>query len=487
MKIVLLNPPYFPMFSRQSRSPAVTKSSTLYYPYYLSYAAGVLENEGFDVYLIDAPAEGLNRDDTIKKISDIKPEIVICETSTPSIENDAFVMESIKKIGVKYIIAVGTHVSATPEETLKEYPFIDVIARGEYEYTVREIVQKIKDQKGSDFFLGITGTTYSKDGKITNNKDREKIQNLDELPFVSSVYKKHFRKHLSVYFYGANLNPVVSIISGRGCPYQCAFCVYPQVMMGHEYRLRSIKNLVDELEYIKKELPEVKEIFIEDDTFTVNKKRAMEICDEIIKRKLKIIWSTNSRASADLELLSKMKKSGCRLLCVGFESGSQELLDKMGKGIKLSDYFDFVNSAKCAGVMVHGCFIYGNEGETKETMKRTLALAKKLNCDSAQFYPIMVYPGTRAYKKYLEMGFITAKRYSEWLTKEGLHNCVVDLPNISKEELVSFCDYSRRKFYLNPKYLLFKFIQVIRHPREFKRNFRAAKTLMRYIFRGMKK
>ena len=126
--------------------------------------------------------------------------------------------------------------------------------------------------------------------------------------------------------------------------------------------------------------------------------------------------------------------------------------------------------------------MYGNEGETRETMRETLELAKKLNCDTAQFYPIMVYPGTRAYKTYKDKGYIVAKSYRDWLTSDGLHNCVVSLPNISKEELVAFCDQSRREFYLRPKYILSKAAQVVLHPKEFKRNFRAAWTFLRYLF-----
>ena len=521
MKIVTLNPPYFPMFSRASRSPAVTKSSTLYYPFFLSYATGVLEDDGFDVSLIDAPGAKLDRQATIEKIKALKPEIVFCETCTPSIENDLEVMKEIKEAGVPMVVAVGTHVSALPEEVLSQNPFVDAVCRHEYEYIARDVAnwvrgrrtevrgregtevggQRTEVRKGQRSEVGgqraegggqrtedgwdlsdIKGISYRCNGRICHNPARPHIENLDELPFVSRVYRDHLRPHIDSYFYGANLHPVVSILSGRGCPHRCAYCVYPQTMMGHRYRLRSVKNLVDELEFISNELPEVKEIFLEDDTLTVNQARARAISQEIIDRKLKIIWSTNSRADADYETMRIMHKSGCRLLCVGFESGSQEILDKLQKHIIRDNYFKFRDDARRAGLLIHGCFMYGNDGETKETMRQTLELAKELNCDTAQFYPIMVYPGTRAYDDYKKMGYITAHSYREWLTPDGQHNCVISLPNISKEELVAFCDQSRREFYLRPKYILSKVRQIFSHPRETKRILRASGTLMKHIF-----
>ena len=483
MRIITLNPPYFPMFSRASRSPAVTKSSTLYYPFFLAYATGVLEDNGFDVTLVDAPAEKINRQQTVERIRQFQSDIVVCETSTPSIENDMEIVAELKKAGIPFVVAVGTHVTAMTEEVLDENKSLDAIARGEYEYTVRDLARKIDSEGANTDLIGIEGLSFRKNGQIIKNKDRKLIENPDELPFVSRVYRDHLRHCMDSYFYGANLHPVVSIISGRGCPHKCAYCVYPQTMTGHEYRLRSVSNLVDELEFITKELPEVREIFLEDDTLTVNSQRARAISQEIINRKLRITWSTNSRADADFATMKLMFKAGCRLLCVGFESSSQVVLDKLQKHIHRDMYMKFRKDAAHAGLLIHGCFMYGNEGETPETMQETLEMAKELNCDTAQFYPIMVYPGTRAYDDYKNRGFITASRFSQWLTEDGLHNCVVTLPKISSKELVDFCDYSRRKFYLRPKYIMSKLIQIVTKPREAKRVLRASGTMLKYLFR----
>jgi len=484
MKIVTLNPPYFPMFSRASRSPAVTKSSTLYYPFFLAYATGVLENDGFDVTLIDAPAEGLDRNRTIEKIKLLKPDMIVSETSTPSIENDMEIISQLKTTGVPFVVAVGTHVSALPDEVLQENPDLDAIACREYEYTIRDLARKINAAGLNAQLEGIDGLCFRKDGQIKHNKQRSQIDSLDELPFVSRVYRDHLSHCLNSYFYGANLHPVVSILSGRGCPHRCAYCVYPQTMTGHRYRLRCINNLVDELEFIKTELPQVREIFLEDDTLTVNRERAIAISQEIIDRKLKITWSTNSRADVDFETMKMMCKAGCRLLCVGFESSSQDVLDKLQKHIHCDRYLKFRKDAARAGLLIHGCFMYGNDGETRQTMQQTLLLAKRLNCDTAQFYPIMVYPGTKAYNNYKNKGFITAERYSQWLTDDGLHNCVISLPGISCKDLVDFCDYSRRQFYLRPKYILSKMIQIIAKPREAKRILRASGAMVKYLFRS---
>ena len=199
MKIVTLNPPYYPMYSRASRSPAVTKSSTLYYPFFLAYSTGVLEEKGFDVSLIDAPAEKLDRKKTLELIAEIKPDIVVCETSTPSIENDMEVISDIKKIGVSFIVAVGTHVSALPEEVLIENKSVDAIARREYEYTIRDLCSHLQTYGLNADLSYIDGISFRVDGTIQHNPENAPIEKLDELPYVSRVYRDHLRKHITSY------------------------------------------------------------------------------------------------------------------------------------------------------------------------------------------------------------------------------------------------------------------------------------------------
>jgi radical SAM superfamily enzyme YgiQ (UPF0313 family) len=480
MKILMLNAPFLKLFSRPQRSPAVTKSGTLYYPIWLAYATGVLEDAGHDVKLVDAPADGYDLTHVLDLAKHFKPHLTVLDTSTPSIYNDVKVAEAIKNIvPTTFITLVGTHVSALPEESLNLSDKIDAVARREYDYTLRDLSHVLATGGG---LASVEGLSYRKDGQIVHNQDRPYIKDLDALPFVGRTIKKHL--NYKKYFNPNALYPMITIITGRGCPYGCIFCVYPQTLQGRGYRQRSVANVVQEFEYIVREFPGVKAVFIEDDTFTANKKRCAEFSEEIIRKGIRISWTANARADADYETLRLMKKAGCRCLCVGFESGDQGVLNQMHKGIRLPDAGRFVEDAKKAGILVHGCFMVGNPGDTRETLKRTLELAKSLNPDTAQFYPIMPYPGTEGYQWAKESGFLRTTDYSKWLTEEGLHNCVISTSELSSEDLVRFCDYARRAFYLRPGYVASKCWQMLSHPKEIRRLVKAARTAVKYLMRG---
>ena len=224
---------------------------------------------------------------------------------------------------------------------------------------------------------------------------------------------------------------------------------------------------------------------IEDDTLTANKKRCSDLSKALIEQKLtRIPWSANSRADVDLETMRLMKSAGCRLFCVGFESGNQEILDNIRKGTKIPIIRQFVKDAKRAGIMIHGCFMVGNRGETRETLEETLRFAKQLSPDTAQFFPIMVYPGTSDYQYYEEKGWIVSDNFREWITPEGLHSSTMSNPDLPYDELVRFCDRARREFYLRPSYMLFKAFQSLKNPAEAKRNIKAGLTLSKYLFRA---
>lgn len=488
MNILMLNPPFLKKFSRPQRSPAVTKSGTIYFPMWLAYATGVLEKEGFKVDLIDAPADGYDLDYIVDRTKKFQPKLIVLDTSTPSIYNDIKIGDKLKEIFPhSFVVLVGTHVSALSEETLEMSRGIDAVARREYDYTLRDLAKLIADVKLPTTDLKekleqIKGLSFKDGEEIIHNQDRPYIENLDEIPFVSEVYKKHLK--IKNYFNPNALYPMVTIITSRGCPFRCTFCVYPQTLTGHKYRFRSIEKVVEEMEYIEKEFPEAKAVFFEDDTLTVSRSRCLELSELTKKRGLKISWTANSRADLDFETMKQMKASGCRLLCVGFESGDQTILNNMRKGIKRGKMFKFVEDAKRAGILIHGCFMVGLPGETRETMKQTLQLAEKLAPDTVQFYPVMIYPGTEAYNWYKERNLIPTKDYSKWLTVDGLHNCVIRTEDLSSRELVEFCDQARREFYLRPNYLFYKLWQVLKQPREIRRNFKAAKTFFKYLLRG---
>jgi anaerobic magnesium-protoporphyrin IX monomethyl ester cyclase len=480
MKILALNPPFLPKFSREQRSPAVTKSGTLYYPMWLAYATGVLEQEGFDVKLVDAPAQGKGMDEVLDFVKYFAPEMAVLDTSTPSIYNDVKVAAKIKEVlpGCTTVL-VGPHVSALPEETLKLDPAVNVIARGEYDYTLRDIARAV--EKGGDF-EDVAGITFRRNGTILQTEDRPLINDLDRIPFVSKVYQRHL--NVRDYFYAICQCPEITIITGRGCPHRCTYCVYPQTFQGRRYRARSAENVVEEFQYIAETFPFVKEIFIEDDTFTVDRGRCREICRRLIEAKNRIDWTANARADVDFETLRLMKEAGCRLLCVGVESGNQEMLNNIKKGVSLNRIKRFFKDAKKAGILLHGCFLVGNRGESRESLQETISFAKELNPDTAQFFPLMVYPGTEAYRLAKEDNLIQTEDFSQWLTEEGLHNCVVRLPGLSSADLVSFCDRARKEFYLRPAYLIFKLKQIFLHPSERRRTIKSLRTFFRYLFRG---
>ena len=480
MKILMLNPPFLPNFSRNSRSPAVTKGGTIYYPIWLSYATGVLDKEGFDVNLLDAPARGLNEDDVVEIAKEFGPDMVVCDTSTPSILNDVKVAEKIKDATNSFVILVGTHVSAMPDETLKLSKKIDAIARREYDYTLRDLAKTLKDKKDLKSVLGLT---FRHGDKIIKNPDRLPIENLDELPFVASVYKKHL--NIKNYFYASANYPMVMIMTGRGCPFRCFFCNWPQIFLGRFYRLRSPENVVEEFQYVAENFHEVKEIGIEDDTLTADIKRMQKICQLLIEKGInkKIKWYANVRVSLDLETMKLMKQAGCRLIIPGYESGVQEILNNAHKGITIEQSIQFAKNAKKAGLLVHGCFIIGLPGETKETVRKTIEFAKKLDPDDIQFFPLIVYPGTEAYEWATKNGYMTTQDFSKWSTPEGWHDCVISTPELSNEEIVRLANQGKIEFYLRPKYFLKTFVRMLTSWTEAKRILKSSKTFSRFLFK----
>ena len=486
MKVLFLNPPFmgeYGKFSREQRSPAVTKSGTFYYPMWLCYAAGLLEKNGFEVKVIDAPAKRIGIKDVLFQAKAFSPSLTIVDTSTPSIFNDISVAEKIKEMAGSFILLAGTHPSAMPHETLSMNSQIDAVARREYENTVLDIALLInKGGLTKEGLSGIDGISFRWGDEIFHNKERGFLEDLDSLPFVSEVYKRYL--DYKDYFYAHSRYPIVTLITGRGCPYHCVYCLYPQTFSGHKLRYRSIKNIVDEIEYCLKNFPGLKEIMFEDDTLTVNKKRAVEFAEEILKKGLKFQWSANSRADVDLETMKILKKAGARLFCVGIESGEQSVLDSMKKRITIETIRNFFDDARKAGILIHGCFLVGNPGETKETLEKTLNLAIELSPDTAQFFPVMIYPGTEAYRWAVENDFLTTRDFTEWLTPEGLHNCVVSRPGLTNYELVDFCDRARQKFYVRPSYLFKKFIQGLSDIQEMKRLIKGVSTFSRYIMRS---
>ena len=481
MNILFLNPPFKGRFSRASRSPAVAKGGTLYYPVWLAQAAAVSSAHGFAVRLLDAPADGLDLSNVFARLKDFPPDILVLDTSTGSISSDLDCLTALKQSYPDlFTIVVGTHPTARPDETLRANPNIDCVARREYDYTVLEIASEITSTAPE--LSKILGISFRRDDKIFSTDDRPPIEDLDQLPFQSIIYKAHL--HYKNYFFAAANYPIIQIMTGRGCPFKCTWCVYPQVFHGHKYRVRSATHVVDEFEYIVKNFPGVREIGIEDDCFTANRGRVREICNLLIERRIKIKWYANVRGDVPYDLLKLMKNAGCRLVTVGFESNDQSVLDAMKKGARVSKYYQFAKDARKAGLMVHGCIMVGNPGDTPEKLAQYFSFAKEINCDSMQFYPVYLYPGTEAYEHASKNKLLRNNDYANWLTDDGLHNCTFDTPNMSAEQMLALCDYYLTRFHLRPRYIGKKLVQAFVYPSEGLRTAKSAVVFMKKLVSG---
>jgi radical SAM superfamily enzyme YgiQ (UPF0313 family) len=490
VKALFLNPPFHPRFSREQRSPAVTKSGTLYFPKWLATAAGVALRAGHEVDLLDAPAKGLSAADVIHRIEHNRIRAVVCDTSTPSIVNDLQVIKEITaRLPHLRVLLVGRHVSVFPAAVLAACPPVEAVALREYELTALDWLNAVACGAS---LAGVQGLGWrDQSGNYIQNQPRPPLENLDELPFATEVYKRFL--DINDYFYSHSPHPLVVFDTSRGCPFHCNFCAYPQTFSGHRMRYRSVGNVVEEFRYATAAFPGLKAVMLEDDTFILGKRRALAIAEGLLAGGNRLQISANCRPDiqVDLPTLRAMRGAGFRLFCVGFDSADPRVLvsiSRIGNPAKSLTYREdaeeFMRNCRCAGLMVHGCFMFGHLDDTLDTMQDTLNWALQLDPDTAQFFPLMVYPGTTAYQSARERGWLTTEDYSQWLTKDGLHNSVVRLPQISPQELVRFCDLARRRFYLRPKYVWRKAAQSFRSAGELKRNVRGFLSIAKHLARG---
>ncbi len=486
MKVCFINPPFkweYGKFSRESRSPSIGHSGVLYYPLWLIYAAAVAEKNGFDIAFIDAPAKRLDTEQTLERVRNEAYDgaLFVLDTSTPSIYSDVKFGDRLKKhYPDSKVMLVGTHPSATDTETIALSESIDFIARREYDYIVLETAKALCD--GTDI-AEVRGLTWrDPNGDIIRNPDAEHIEALDEIPPAAPFIKKYL--DVKDYVFPAASYPAIQIFTGRGCPAHCNFCVYPQTLHGHKYRLRSPESVAEEFRYIAENFPEVHEVVIEDDTFTANKQRVLEICRLFTETGLnkKLRWLCNARVNIDLETMQAMKKAGCHLLIPGFESYNEEILKNIKKGSTLKLIDEYVANAKKAGLMIHACYMVGNKGETRETMENTLRAALRFRTDTAQFFPLIPYPGTEAYEWAKSEGYISGK-YEDYLQEDGTLNCVLNTPELGARELVDFCAYARKKYYMRPWYICHRLWKGIRDPEDMKRSLKAFRRLWRSLIK----
>ena len=457
MKILFLNPSYGKGFCKTSRWFAKSRAREQRHPDYICTAIAVLEKDGHVCKFIDGAARDISFSETREVFNNFRPDMAVINATTPSLGSDlAYAKMCKEETGGKALtIMIGAHVSAEPEDTLtRGRGFLDGVARREYDYILRELAQ------GKEL-SEVEGVSYFNNGGIIHNQDRQFIQNLDELPFPAW-------RHINPgdYYSPAKRNPFLTLITGRGCEGRCVFCLFPQVMYGRQYRRRSPESVLDEIEYDIRLFPGLKEIMFEDDTFTFSKYsgRLEDICKGIMDRDIKISWCCNARPEIqDISLLRLMKKAGCRMMCVGFESGDDAILSNLKKGIATEEMKNFAALSRKAGISVHGCFVIGSPGETPDTVNKTIKFASELPIDTAQFSGLCAYPGTEFYSWCRENGYIIARDWKEWVDERKEQRAIIDYPLLSCGAMNKAVDRALYRFYLRPGYI---FSQIMR-PKSF--------------------
>lgn len=453
MRVAVLNPFFGKDFTKSARWFARSRGRVQRHPDYLATATAVLEQAGHEIFFLDAQAKNWPNDRVMPSLRDFHADLFVYQASTPSIDAD---IESARYFGESLgglHVLVGPHVSAEPEDTLaRGGGAVDAVCRHEYDYTVRDLAN-------GTALDACAGISYLENGQYRENSDRPYIEDLDELPFPAWQHID-----LKDYWDGAKLHPFLTQITGRGCRHRCSFCQLPQVMYGHHYRTHSVEYVIEEMVRNKQLFPDLKEIMFEDDTLTmrVARDRLAAMCEAMIQRNIGLSWSANARVDLnDFEILKLMKRSGCRMLCVGFEFGRQEILNNVRKGTTVEQMRLFAENAAKAGIRVHGCFMFGGPGETRETAEATIQLATELDIDSAQFSGVVAYPGTAYYDWAKQKGALVPKRWRDWVTEDFEQAGIVSLPELGMDEINAFIDLGLRRFYLRPRQMA----RMLRHIR----------------------
>jgi hopanoid biosynthesis associated radical SAM protein HpnJ len=454
MKTMFLNPPSYEDFDggAGSRYQAKREVWSFWYPTWLAYPAGLVPG----ARLLDAPPHGYDPARTIAEAKDY--DFVVIHTSTPSLMMDIRTAESIKEANSRCIIAfAGGHPTAQPDQTLKLSTAIDIAARKEFDFSMAEVASGLDWSK-------IAGITYRKNGVIHHNPDRPPLTNeeLDQLPFATDVYVRNldYLRYNSPYCQ----YPYVSFYTGRGCPARCTFCLWPQVTQGHQYRVRSPGNVFEEVSALKTKFPQMKELFFDDDTFTADAVRARKIAQLI--KPLGITWSTNSRANVDYETLKILKESGLRLFVVGYESGNEEILKNIKKGVRLDRARRFTQDCHKLGILIHGTFILGLPGETRETIEESIRFAKEMDCETIQVSLASPYPGTGFFEYVMKNGYLA---FDPLVDESGYQKCAVSYPNLSSDEIYRSVERFYRNFYFRPRYILKAVRRMVSSSEECKR------------------
>ena len=414
---------------------------SFWYPTWLAQPAAMVEGSR----LIDAPAHDQSWDDIAHEVDG--KELVILHTSTPSFNQDIRTAALIKARNPKALIGfVGAKVAVEPEQSLAASADIDFVAREEYDFTILEIAEGRP-------LAEVDGITWrAPDGSVVANRPRAMIEDMDVLPMVSPVYKRDLT--IEKYFGGYLRHPYVSFYTGRGCKSRCTFCLWPQTIGGHNYRFRSIPKVIEEVEYILREMPEVKEIFFDDDTLTDVHGRVEDLARALGelgfgKPGFKVSWSCNAKANVPRKTLEVLKEHGLRLLLVGYESGNQKILHNIKKGLLVEVARRFTRDCHELGIVIHGTFILGLPGETLDTIEETIEFAKEINPHTIQVSLAAPYPGTFLYRQAMENGWFDGSDHL--LTDGGTQIAQLSYPHLPAAVIFQKVEEFYKRFYFRPR------------------------------------
>jgi hopanoid biosynthesis associated radical SAM protein HpnJ len=467
MKTLFLHPPSFDGYDggAGARYQMKREVRSFWYPTWLAQPAALVEGSK----LIDAPPHRLHFDDIVPEVKN--RDLVVMHTSTPSFKSDVKTAEMIKAINPNAIVGlIGAKVAVEPEKSLISGRAVDFVARNEFDFTVKEVAEgrPLADSKG---------LSYRKpDGTIAHNEDRIVLQDMDRLPWVTPVYKRDLV--IENYFGGYLKHPYLSFYTGRGCKSRCTFCLWPQTVGGHKYRVRSVENVVAEVKWAKAAFPQVKEFFFDDDTLTDNLPRVEEIAKGL--GKLGVMWSCNAKANVPRRTLEVLKDNGLRLLLVGYETGNQQILFNIKKGMRVEFARRFTKDCHELGIVIHGTFILGLPGETKETIQETLDFAKEINPHTIQVSLAAPYPGTFLYRQAKENGWLFNEEI-DLLTQEGTQIAPLNYPHLSHTEIFDSVEDFYRKFYFRPSKIASIVGEMIASPEMMKRRLREGVEFFRFL------
>ena len=462
MRILLLNPPYAVPIIREGRcqSPQSMRKTSI--PQMtLAYLAGVLGRSGHDILVIDCIADDVDAEALFTRLKSFGPGLALVNTTTPSIGFDLTFLESLKKrFPDCFVTAFGTHVTALHQEIMQGSLGLDGILRGEPEWSAVDLACAFSS--GGPPETEIPGCTLRLGGQVVVGPDRPMSPDLDSLG-----YPDWNQLDRSKYQHPVLGRPYLTINTSRGCTHNCIFCV-GHIFYGKKVRFRTIKHVVDEIEHSILGKYKTDLIWIYADDFTASPEYVKDFCREILARKLKITWWTNTRVDKpDREMFELMYKAGCYMLSIGGESGNAEVLKTIKKGTKPEFIRNTVKLLRSVGIPSLVYFLIGLPGDSRETIQETVDFAKSINPDYVEFYPATPYPGTPFYEIAKERKLIANPNWDRYMC--GGDQFVVRIPGIEERELDAILRAAYRQFYFRPEYMFLLAQRLLRNPKEFVR------------------